>query len=461
VNFQDFLETAGKIAELIKNWEGVLQLAYYPTSDALIAAAIFGRTFYDLKQPFTLFLVETSLEATLTTRRGLPTIVIGPDHDELAQQDVDFPLIALVSSSDRQQTTSDAITVINPGEYGYLGLESSLAAVAYFVCSSLTENLDYIVQLPLIASQCHNFMADYVGLHDYIAQDAITGEAIVLSKKMGLLGSEIFGISDALLFSQHPFLPGLTGNERVITQLLTQSGIEVEIQNEYRKLSDLSKEEITELNSNLIVHLSHHKGHQEEQLVFIQTKTELMNQPSGSITNNTWDFAIAINDAVNRQQFTLALAVLLGNRSNKLDQLQKLYLEERKAVSISYQLLIDHKDEVHDLVALRYFSGDKKISWFNTAVTAAMGLSNGLVTPDLPFAVVSPGPDELSTIGIRASKSHNIGDGLTLILQQIIEETNISSEVSGSRLSAQLSVPSDQVEEILQLLNTKLHELES
>ncbi len=157
----------------------------------------------------------------------------------------------------------------------------------------------------------------------------------------------------------------------------------------------------------------------------------------------------------------MALAVLLGNRSNKLDQLQKLYLEERKAVSISYQLLIDHQDEVHDLVALRYFSGDKKISWFNTAVTAAMGLSNGLVTPDLPFAVVSPGPDELSTIGIRASKLHNIGDGLTLILQQIIEDVSISSEVSGSRLSAQLSVPSDQVEEILQLLNSKLQELVS
>jgi hypothetical protein len=461
VNFQDFLETAGKIAELIKNWEGVFQLAYYPTSDALIAISIFGRTFYDLKQPFTLFLVETSLENALTSRLSSPTIVIGSDLDELAHHDADFPLIALVTSSDHKQTTSDKITIINPGEYGYLGYESSLAAVAYFVCSSLTENLDYIVQLPLVASHCQNLMADYEGLHDYIAQDAITGEIIDLSKKMGLLGSDIFDISDVLRFSQHPFLPGLTGNERVVTQLLTKSGIEVEVKNGYRKLNDLSKDEITELNSNLIVHLSQHKGHQEEQLVFIQTKTELVTQPSGSIARNTWDFAVAINDAINRHQYTLALAVLLGNRSNKLDQLQKLYLEERKAVSISYQLLIDHQDEVQDLVALRYFSGDKKISWFNTAVTAAMGLSNGLVTPDLPFAVVSPGPDELSTIGIRASKSHNIGDGLTLILQQIIEETRISSEVIGSRLSAQLSVPSDQVEEILQLLNSKLHELES
>ncbi|MHA2248734.1 MAG: hypothetical protein ACXAD7_00160 [Candidatus Kariarchaeaceae archaeon] len=464
MSFQEFLDYTKQIAEVICSWDEVIQIAYYPTSDALIAAAVFGKTFYDLNMPCVLYLIQDKLDVSFEGREDGPRLIIGSDYSDLTDLSVNSSIIALIKpTSDKTdgETSSNEnkILLVNSGDYGYLNEETSLAAVAYFICHSFAKTLDYIVQFPLIASHANYMMREYSGLHDYIAQDALLGNIIQIQKVMSFLGSEIFSISDALLYSHLPFLPGLTGNERVVMQLLTKSGVEVETKNSMRKLANLEKDEITDLNSNIILHLAQHKGHQEEQLVFIKEKTDFKTEPKNSIVSNAWDFAVSINDSVNLNRFSIALAVLLGNRSDKLLQLQRLYIEERKAVPLSFQFLLDHREEVVELSALRYFMADRKINWFNTSVTAGMGLSNGLVTSDFPFSVIAPGPKSLYTIGIRASKSHTIGDGLLNLVRKILDERNIEVEISGTRLDVQISVPQDEVEGILLDLNSKLKEM--
>ncbi len=455
MGYQGFLDHIEGVAKIIETWQNPIQILYKDNADAVIAGSLLARAFLDLETPFILTKFEESLLPEIIKREGYLTITLGIGVEEVTKISTDN-MIVVLDYGEADVKKGMKVSLINPTEFGFQKNEYSVAAAAYFLISPYAVSLDYIVQLPLISAQIINMMEDYVGLHSLIAEDATTGEKIKIAKSISFLGTEIFNINDSILYSLTPFLPGLTGNDKKIIQFITQAGIEIKSGTDDRKISNLSPDEIKDLNSKLVVHLALHKGYQEDELIFIKNKTEFLDEKSGTILKNVWDIASAVNDAVMRGKHNYAIAVLTGNRTNYLSKLTKLYIEERKAVSISFQFLLDHNDEVVELTTLRYFISDHKISWYNVSHTAAMGLSNGLVTSDLPFAVVAPGPNKLHTIGIRASKSHNIGGGMSELMQEVISERKIDGEVIGSKLDSMVSVPKDLVEDILLDLNEKL-----
>lgn len=456
MGYQEFLEHIEGIAKTIENWQEPIQILYKDGADAVIAGSLLARAFLDLESPFILTKFEKSVLPEINKREGYLTITLGLGIEDLTNLSSDNIIAILDEGGKNAIKKGMKLSLIGPADFGFEYNEYSIAAAAYFLISPYAVSLDYIVQLPLISAQIINMMEDYEGLHKMIAEDATTGEKIEIAKSISFLGTEIFNINDSILYSLTPFLPGLTGNDKKIIQFITQAGIEIKSGTDDRKISNLSPDEIKDLNSKLVVHLALHKGYQEDELIFIKNKTEFLDEKSGTILKNSWDIASAVNDAVLRGKHNYAIAVLTGNRTNYLTKLTRLYIEERKAVSISFQFLLDHNDEVVELSTIRYFISDHKISWYNASHTAAMGLSNGLVTSDLPFAVVAPGPNKLFTIGIRASKSHNIGDGLSKLMKEVISERKIDGKVSGSKLDTMVSVPKDLVEDILLDLNEKL-----
>ncbi len=455
MGYQEFLDHIEGVAKIIETWQNPIQILYKDNADAVIAGSLLARAFLDLETPFILTKFAKSLLPEINKREGYLTITLGLEVEEVTKISTDNKIVILADGESKVKKGLKA-SLINPAEFGFHKNEYSVAAAAYFLISPYAVSLDYIVQLPLISAQIINMMEDYEGLHIMIAEDATTGEKIAVAKSISFLGTEIFNINDSILYSLTPFLPGLTGNDKKIIQFITQAGIEIKSGTDDRKISNLSPDEIKDLNSKLVVHLALHKGYQEDELIFIKNKTEFLDEKSGTILKNVWDIASAVKDAVLRGKHNYAIAVLTGNRTDYLSKLTKLYIEERKAVSISFQFLLDHNDEVVELKTLRYFISDHKISWYNASHTAAMGLSNGLVTSDLPFAVVAPGPNKLFTIGIRASKSHNIGGGMSELMQEVIVDRKIDSEVFGSKLDSMVSVPKDLVEDILLDLNEKL-----
>lgn len=352
------------------------------------------------------------------------------------------------------------LNILNSNLFNFKNEETSLSACTYFLCSFITNNLDYIVRLPLIASQAINLFSPYSGLNSFIAQDAKTGNITQSRKQLTILGSSIFSPQEGIVYSNNPYLPGLSGNSNEVSKLFAKANIESNTTTSSRKLIELTKDEITDLNNLLIIHLSTQEGHKEENLIFIKELTIFNNELKESITNNVWDFAISINDAINRNQLTSALAVLMGNRTNHQTKLTRLFVEERKAVSQSYQLIFDKQQEIVDLSALRYYQADRKINWYNTSLTAGMALSNGLISPDFPFAVVAPGPDKLVTIGMRVSKNV-IVESLTTIANRVLEKLELHSEVRGSKLNVQFSVTKKDADTVLLQINAYIMSLMS
>ncbi len=453
--FDTFLDNTEKISTLLSEYEQVIQIIYYRSCDAIIAASIFGKVFHDLHKPCILTELNDDTINTVKKRSKGINIFIGYTIDEIESIDLIGTMIALIPPIDSPAKE----LIINPFNYGVTDYKYlNFSTIAYFICSAFAETLNYIIQLPLVSFHTSNMMGEYDGFIKIIADDAITGGVIKIEKDLSFLGNGRYRVSESLVYSLNPFLPGITGDNTRAIELLTKSGIEDEIKGKNRSLSDLSKDEIKDLNSNLIVQLALHKGYQEEKLEFIKNKTTIINERKDSILMNTWDFAAAIKDALYRHQITTAIAVLLGNRTDHLRHLTKLFDEERKSVGVSYRLIQDNQDDIVDLSTLRYFESDYKISWYNTSEIAAMALSHGLVTPDMPFAVIAPGPADLVTIGLRASKSHNIGN-ITSVMSEIMDKRGFDVNISGSLLKCQLSVAKDDYESILLDLNEKFREM--
>lgn len=453
--FDQFLDDTEKVAEVITSFEKVIQIVYQKNVDSMIAAAIFAIVFYDLQQPCTLTANSPEVSNVISKRSAGLNITIGIDMDTVSLLSLQGITISIIPP--KEQAPIDL--VLNANMYGISSKKQlNFAAIAYFICSPFAEKLEEIVKLPLVSFHAEFMMEEYQGFLKLIAEDAVTGKMVSLDKQLTFLGSSRYRISDALFYTLNPFLPGITGDGDKAIELLTKSGIEDEIKGEKRTLSDLSKEEITDLNSNLIVQLALHKGYQEEKLQFIRTKTTFLNEKKDSILANAWDYAATIRDSIHRGKIPSAMAVMVGNRTNHLRELSKIFDEERRGVGISYRFIQDNQEDVIDLSHMRYFEGDYKLSWYNTPDIAAMALSHGLITPDLPFAVVSPGPGNLMTIGIRASKSHNIAD-ITKLVALVVEERGYHVQMSGSSLRCRISITKESYEELLFNINAKLLEI--
>lgn len=452
---------AEEIANLMRNWDDVISIAYVPNADSLIAASIFAKTFYSLEKPCVLFSLSHNEDTGHLHKRNKNhnSIIIGVSPAEF-----DFPaaensfIFVNTEPADTLVNVAEEISYVNlnSSDYGYAGIESSLSAVSTLICLQLNPDLIEVLELALVASHTKNPLSKYVGLTDHLAQKAQTMGLIRIEKRISILGSEIMSIADSFTFSFQPFLPGLTGNELGVREFFARTGVEIEIGERTRKLKDLDREEVTQLNTSLIIHLSTQKGHLEEELVFIRDKTFILREKNDLIVSNTWDYAVSINDAILRNEQPLALAVLIGNRSEYLMELGKLYSNERKSIMISYQFLTDHLDEVVELKNLRYFVGDSKILWYNSMLTAAMALSSGSISSDLLFAVVAPGPDSNVTVGLRASKGLNLPKGLIDLVKNVAMTFDNISRVEGSKLSSQIIIPKEAYQDFLFDLNKRL-----
>ena len=404
---------------------------------------------------------ENCLEK-LNRRNKFPTIILGLPFSTIEDVQRFDHQILFINNEEYQfnNNTVDNLIVVNTTKFDYRNSETSISACAYFICSFIAPNLDYIVKFPLVAFHTQNLYKSYEGLHELISQDALSGNVIRITKRLSLLGTHLFSIPEAIIYSKDPYLPGLSGNEPEVDKLIAKADIEIKSGKKFRKLNELSREEIADFNNLLIIFLTTQVDYKREDLFFIKEMTQFLDENGVSLTNTAWDFASAVNDAVNRNLSNTALAVLLGNRSNHLSKLNKLFMEERKAPSLSYELIADKRSEIVELSCLRYFIADRKINWYNVSITVGLAFSRGLVNSDLPFAVVAPGPNKQMTIGIMISQNR-LSESITSIVEKVCEKLDVSTELSGTNLEVHFTVKSEDVDPILMQINAHLMEVMS
>lgn len=227
--------------------QNILVTSPYP--EAAIASTIISRTISGLKSLFHITFQQPVLTIdTLNTLRekysSSAIIIVGIDilGKKKIKKGKGYPLI-IGGTSESEQVNSFT-----------LGTDSTVAAAGYVFAKSLKDVNDYNLQLAAAGSLLHGGMNE--------SKKGANKDIIELANKNGLIeerkGFKLFGVTmlpldEALLYSTHPYLATISGNQKVCDAILNEA--EIPIQKLRTPLSNLNSSEAQRLTSVLITRL--------------------------------------------------------------------------------------------------------------------------------------------------------------------------------------------------------------
>ncbi len=339
-NIKRFKERSRLFLKDLLETKGPLALCFQPTVDTLCAAGFFlklaqhknfgAHTIY--------FSSFTELKKILSSSKYSTFLFLGDfstdeflSYIETITEKQFFLLNAI---------TPDSIKGKNLTNVSYISIESDLdpitfpiavAGISYFVCeTAFDDNHDYI-HLALLAALSLTNKRDkkqtFEGLNNYILKQAIEKKRIKEEKGIKIKGRDSQPIHLALKYSISPYFPGLTGNENACTTFLS-SRANIKMKNnedKWRTISDLSSEEVKNLNEKLIgILMSKGRTAAEEAKKLIGSIYIILNENKGRVTRDLEDFLQLIEATILNSHYGLALSLILGDRKNQYEKAKAL-----------------------------------------------------------------------------------------------------------------------------------------
>jgi hypothetical protein len=214
-----------------------------------------------------------------------------------------------------------------------LGTDSTMTSAAYVLAKSQMELDSYDLQLAAAGALVQDSMNE--------SKRGASMDIIKLAEKEGLIeerkGFRLFGIGmlpldEALLYSTHPYLHTLSGNQKACDELLSKS--EIPVSKLRSPLSSLSSSEAQRLTSHLITQLDPEIIPQllGKDYIFMQEReTSPLRYASG--------IEIAATTAWVRHELGASMSVWLGDRGRALRGLIDTHMSHHKDVVSAIQRL--------------------------------------------------------------------------------------------------------------------------
>ncbi len=230
----------------------------------------------------------------------------------------------------------------------------SNSGLAYLIASSFNENYYKFAGLAILGGlarkQINPKNQKLIGINRIILKEGKENHILKETTGTRIPGRESQPLHLALQYSTNPFFPGLTGNKSECTSFISKLGILMEDdEGNYRTISSLTSEETKKLNDGLISLLMGEKGQPLTEIskligpiYILETETK-KNQ-----TRNIEEYLWLLEGAIQLHKYGLALAVVLGDRTNLFDKLlRELSNYHGKATTI-IQEIIQNPDITED-----------------------------------------------------------------------------------------------------------------
>lgn len=345
-----------------------------PTPDATLATAILSRALIRLNRRFQVTFVQPviTLEALseLRTKYDSSTIiVIGIDilgSKKIKKGKRPLILIGGISESEQLNTFT-------------LGNDAALIPAAYTLAKSLIDAVSYDLQLAVAGVLIHDELN--------VPKKGASRDILDLAEKEGLIeerkGFRLFGIGmlpldEVFLYSTHPYLHTISGNQKACDELLIAS--EIPVQKLRQPLNALNASEAQRLTSQLITRLD------PKVISLLLGKDYLLKlERESSPLRYISGVEIVANTAWVRNELGASMSVWLGDRGLALRVLIDTHMSHHKDVISSVQRL-----DAGLMGESTSSSTILKIPGSKTEVLPDVGriaLSNRLVDPDRPLVL--------------------------------------------------------------------------
>ncbi|MBU0930276.1 MAG: DHH family phosphoesterase [Nanoarchaeota archaeon] len=210
--------------------------------------------------------------------------------------------------------------------------------------NDINKDLAYLAIVGALGDIQEDYLNDtkqFIGINKIILSDAQSSGKIKIELGLRMFGIQTRTLSKLLEYSTDPYIPGVTGSEEGSVQLLNELNIPVkDNQNKWRRLCDLSNEELKKLVTGIVLRRMGSEEKPEDVLGEIYT---LVDEDELSPTRNAREYASLLNACGKLGKSSLGIGVCMNDKKSKI---------------LASELLLDYKREI--IKALNWFYSNRK-----------------------------------------------------------------------------------------------------
>lgn len=439
---RDFWKKAKELGAILKEWPSPVGLVYNHDADGLTSGAIGALMLKRMGKEFKSICLKQIYADEIPRIKELDCshylfIDFGSGQLDLLKEN--FSHFMVLDHHEPQRAEHE--WHLNPLLHGIDGgSEVSAAGVAYAVARSITgKNVDLspLAIVGALGDMQDSRTGKLDGFNASLVQEAVEEGFLQVKNDLRLYGRISRPLTQFLMFSTSPVLPGLTGNEEACKRFLGWVGIELQDEHQqWRSYEDLPLEEKKRLTSALILHLNKFNTPEWKLQQLIGENYTLVNEEWKSPTRDGKEFATLLNAMGRHKFYETGLMVAMGDRGDAFAKAQAHLQQHREQLAKGIQL-VNQPGRLQEFSHFYFFDAGSEIKDSIVGIVAGMIYGNGQLSETKPILGLSVVDDSFVKISGRAS-TLLIRNGLHLglLFRALAAELGNGAEGGGHAIAA-------------------------
>ncbi|HKC79487.1 MAG TPA: DHH family phosphoesterase [Nitrosopumilaceae archaeon] len=340
--------------------------------------------------------------------------------------------------------------VINAWKYDIDGgVEVSAGGMAYLVSNALHKENTDLAWIAVVAAlgdrQDQGEKKSFSGINLDIASVAKKNGQVEIDLDILLVGRETRPLPDALAFTSHPFIEGLTWNRDACLSLLNSSGIKLKDGSRWRVPAELTEDE-KRILLQTISKFTTSKNATEIMDELVGYTYTLSGEDKRSFLRDAREFSTMLNSCGRIRKAGVGIAVCMGDRTKMLEEGENILLEYRILLRTYMNTLSSERWRVVDNGKYVMVDGEGLVSENMTgAVSSLLGGSQ----KNTGKIIILRTNGEDGTIKFSSRKSTGCKSEVNLGLLMRSCATKVSGVGGGHNAAAGARITKDKLDEFL------------
>ncbi len=449
-----FLEEIEKVAKSVRPIisEKKIKVFCQFDCDGITSASILTKMFLRAGMNFELRILkqlssENVCELNATEKDFIVLADFGSGQLELLSEVLDKTHVLILDHHEPADFSHMNLFHLNPMLFGED--EMSTSTMCYLFAKQFDVHNADIVDLALIGATADEADEkwEFKGLLKKILDEAETLGKISVTRGIRLYGRFSRPIYKSLAYSFDPVIPGISGSESQAVQFLSELGIQVKHDGRWKKLSDLTSDELQKLASAIII--SRLKTDEDAVDIFGENYT-ILGRPQE--LQDVREFATLVNSCGRTGNHDIAVRLLLGDYS-VMEKSWEILDGYRKMLGDGMSWIRDTKSAVQKTDYATFILAQEKIPDTVIGTVSSIVINSGMVDELKPLFGLAYCDDGKIKVSARISKKTK-----KINLKELIFNSTkaVGGEGGGHANAAGGYIPKDKEKEFMQTIDNLL-----
>ncbi|ACV11114.1 phosphoesterase RecJ domain protein [Halorhabdus utahensis DSM 12940] len=296
---------------------------------------------------------------------------------------------------------------------------------------------------------------ELVGANRAIVEDGMGAGVLEEATDIALYGKQTRPLPKLLEYADQPQIPGVSGDEAGAIDFLESLGIDLEVDDEWRRWVDLSAEERQTVVSGL-VQRGVERGVPADRIdSLVGTSYTLSGEAQGTELRDASEFSTLLNATARYERADVGLAVCLGDREQALERARRLLANHRRNLSEGLEYVRENGVESGETV--QWFDADDAIRETIVGIVAGMALGLPGVDRERPIVAFARKSEDERKVSARGTATL-VRQGLDLSDAIHTASVAVGGGGGGHDIAAGATIPAARREEFIDRLESAIAE---